>query len=121
MKSSPFAQELRKRQTSAEKYLWLKLRDRQIFQVKFRRQHVIVPYIVDFIALDNKLIIELDGGDHNKEENKRHDKRRTEFLENKGYLVLRFWNNDILKNIDGVLDVISYNLRKPSSQPSPYK
>ena len=76
---------MRKNQTDAEKLLWSKLRNRQIFRVKFRRQHAILPYIVDFVELENRLIIEVDGGDHNKEKNKRHDKERTDFLEKRGY------------------------------------
>lgn len=120
MKSSLFSKELRKKQTDAEKFLWSRIRDRQLMQVKFRRQHIISPYTVDFISLENKLIIELDGGDHNKEKNKIYDKKRTLFLESRGYKVIRFWNNDALRNIEGVLEVICFNL-KPSSRPSPYK
>ncbi|HYK08452.1 MAG TPA: endonuclease domain-containing protein [Candidatus Eisenbacteria bacterium] len=119
MKSSPFSKDLRKTQTDAEALLWSKIRSRQLIQTKFRRQHPIPPYTVDFISAEKKLIIELDGGDHNKNEAKIYDKKRTEFLENKGYRVIRFWNSDILKNINGVMEVIYFNLSYPHPNPLP--
>ncbi len=69
---------------------------------KFRRQHPIGDYIVDFVNLENKLIIEIDGGQHNQEQTREKDAQRTEWLEGEGYRILRFWNNDVLTNIEGV-------------------
>ena len=97
------AKELRKGQTEAEKILWFKLRNRQLDGTKFRRQHPIGNYIVDFVCLEKNLIIEIDGGQHNKEQSKEKDKQRTLWLEKEGYQIMRFWNNDILQNVDGVL------------------
>jgi very-short-patch-repair endonuclease len=100
------AKKLRQNQTEAEKKLWLKLRNRQVDGVKFRRQQFIGPFIVDFACLDKKLIIEIDGGHHSQVINKERDKNRTSWLEQEGYQVLRFWNNDIIQNLDGVLEKI---------------
>ncbi len=96
------ARELRKSMTDAERLLWKHLR-RKNLGVKFRRQEPIVPYIVDFVCHQKKLIIEIDGGQHAMSE---LDKRREQYLMGKGYRVLRFWNNEVLRNIDGVLEVI---------------
>lgn len=85
--------------TDAEKKMWYSLRDRRFEDLKFRRQHPIPPYIADFICEDLNLIIELDGGQHTEEA----DLERTKFLESQGYKVIRFWNNDVLTNTDGVL------------------
>lgn len=92
---------LRTNMTEAEKKLWYYLRKKQR-GVRFRRQHPIPTYIVDFICLEEKLIIELDGGQHHEEA----DRERTAFLESQGYRILRFWNNEVLENIEGVLEVI---------------
>ena len=73
---------------------------------KFRRQHPIGKFIVDFVCIETNLIIELDGGQHNEEAAMNADKERTKWLENQGFNVLRFWNNDVLKNLDGVTEVI---------------
>ena len=121
MKSSSFSKQLRKSQTDVESILWNRIRNRQLFKTKFRRQHVISPYVVDFISTEYKLIIELDGGQHNNPKRKIYDKKRTRFLENNGYKVIRFWDSDILSNMEGVLEIIAFNLNKPSSQPSPYE
>ena len=101
-----FARELRRRQTDAEKTIWAKVRNRQLESVKFRRQQPIGPYIVDFVSLERKLVIEIDGGQHNEEEAKRRDEERTAWLERKGYRILRFWDNEVLRNMDGVLEKI---------------
>ena len=100
------SKELRRRQTGAEKILWFKLRDRQLTRAKFRRQHCIGRYIVDFVCLENKLIVEIDGGQHNKLETRESDKERTLWLEAAGYQVIRFWNNEVLQNPKGVLEKI---------------
>ncbi len=102
------ARALRRNQTDAEKKLWSILR-RDGLGHSFRRQHPIGPYIVDFVCLSRRLVIEADGGQHN-EKQAAHDDARTTWLEARGYSVLRFWNNDILGNIEGVGDVIRRKL-----------
>jgi very-short-patch-repair endonuclease len=100
------ARKLRREQTDVERLLWFRLRKKQINGVKFRRQDPIGPYIVDFVTYDKNVIIELDGGQHNDDEHKKRDSVRTDYLRQKGYIVLRFWNNEILENLDGVLEKI---------------
>jgi very-short-patch-repair endonuclease len=95
---------LRKNATNAERHLWYELKNRQFKKYKFRRQYVIEPYIVDFICLSKKLIIELDGGQHCDQ--LEYDHARTLFLRSKGYKVLRFWNDAIFKEKEAVLEVI---------------
>lgn len=97
------ARQLRNRQTDAERKLWSRLRNKQIDGVKFRRQQPIENYVVDFVSFEKRLIIEIDGGQHNEDENKKKDAQRTLFLEKEGYRVIRFWNNDTLMNIEGFL------------------
>jgi very-short-patch-repair endonuclease len=99
------ARQLRRSFTDAESKLWNQLRARQLRAVKFRRQQPLGPYIVDFCSLEPKLVIEVDGGQH-AEEVKR-DAVRTSALEEMGYRVIRFWNNDVLQNIDGVCERIA--------------
>ena len=96
------ARELRKNMTKQERILWNILKDKQFYGYKFRRQHPIENYIVDFICREEKIIIEIDGGQHNQPSDIEYDKKRTLFLESQGYTVIRFWNNDIDKNLDGV-------------------
>ena len=97
------AGELRRELTPAEHKLWAQLRNDQL-GVNFRRQHAIGKFIVDFCSPRKKLIIELDGGQHLEQE--AYDQERTEFLQSKGYRVLRFWNDDVLKDLNGVTQVI---------------
>lgn len=97
------ARELRKNLTPQERKLWNILRNNQFHNLEFRRQHPIGNYIVDFICRSKKLIIEIDGGQHNKDFNIQYDKQRTIFFEKLGFKVIRFWNNDIDNNIDGVI------------------
>ena len=111
------ARELRKRQTDAERALWSELRNKQIEGVKFRRQQPIGPYIVDFVSLERKLIIEIDGGQHNERKVREEDQEREEWLKEKGYQILRFWNNDVLTNIEGVLERIKENLEGKTPSP----
>ena len=101
-----FARHLRRRQTDFERKLWYALRNRQLAKFKFRRQQPIGPYIADFFCSEVGLIIELDGSQHGEPENRRRDEKRTEFLELRGYKVLRFWNHDLIENMEGVLDRI---------------
>ena len=93
------ARALRRRMTDAEKLIWSKIRDRRLAGAKFKRQHPLCGYIVDFVALDLKLVIEIDGGRHAESA---RDARRTRVLEESGYHVVRFWNHDVLGNIEGV-------------------
>ena len=104
--------ELRNNATKQEKKLWKYINKSQL-GYKFRRQQPIDKYIVDFFCPELKLIIELDGGQHNKEQNIESDKKRTDFLNKQGYRVLRIWNNDIYNNIDGVIEYIKMNLTPP--------
>jgi len=104
------ARELRKTSSNAEKHLWYALRAARLHGYKFRRQYPIDPYIVDFICIKKKLIIELDGGQHAVE--KDYDDRRTAFLEARGYRVLRFWNNVVFSETEGVITTILQALVK---------
>jgi very-short-patch-repair endonuclease len=98
------ARTLRKQQTNAEKLLWSRLRSRQLEGCKFRRQQPIGPYIADFLSLEPKLIIELDGGQH--AEQQEQDNQRTRYLQALGYRVLRFWNHEVLNDLEAVLEAI---------------
>jgi very-short-patch-repair endonuclease len=100
---------LRRDQTGAERKLWLLLRDRRLAGAKFRRQAPIGPYIVDFVCLRRKLVVEADGGQHNQN---RRDVERDRWLTEQGYVVLRYSNIDILKNPAGVLDDVINRLRE---------
>jgi len=105
------AKKLRINSTNTEKYLWKRLRGNQFKGFKFRCQQPIGKYIIDFVNLERKIIIELDGGQHL--ENKK-DKLRDKWLEEQGYEVLRFWDNEVFNNIEGVLGVIREKLLSPS-------
>ena len=107
------ARKLRTNQTDAEAKIWRLVRAKQIEGLKFRRQHPIQQYIVDFICPERKLIIELDGGQHAQAIE--YDEKRTQFLESKGYTVIRFWNNEVLTNIEGVYEVLIKHLKWTSS------
>ena len=96
------AKQLRQNQTPQEQKLWNIIRNHKFNNLKFKRQQPIGQYIVDFLCKDIKLIIEIDGGQHNTKENILADEERTKFLESKGYKVIRFWNNEIDNNIEGV-------------------
>lgn len=104
------ARNLRKNQTVQEKILWKHLRDRRFRGAKFRRQMPIGRFIVDFASVEYKLIIELDGSHH--AEQKEYDEIRTAFLKAEGYRVIRFWNNQIMQEINGVLQLIEDALKK---------
>lgn len=95
---------MRKNSTDAELKLWKHLRNRLTYGEKFRRQQPIGKYIVDFVCAERKLVVEVDGGQHS--ENVAYDFERTAWLESEGYRVLRFWNNEVLKDADVVLEVI---------------
>ena len=99
--------ELRKELTPAEGKLWSRIRNDQL-EVNFRRQHAIGKYIPDFICIEKKLIIELDGSQHLEQEE--YDQERTQYLESQGYKVIRFWNNDVMNDVDGVIKEIMFAL-----------
>jgi very-short-patch-repair endonuclease len=103
-----FAKKLRYESTEAEKLVWRYLRARRLDGLKFRRQHPIGGYIADFVCLENRIIIEIDGGQHANEKNK--DREREAWLKNQGFKVLRFWNNEVLENLEGILEVIRSNV-----------
>ncbi len=111
------ARQLRRDQTDAEQTLWARLRDRQLRGAKFRRQHPIGPFIADFCCPEGKVIVELDGGQHAEEIEA--DQKRSRFLEAQGYRVLRFWNHDILKDTNAVLERIAEVLSDPRPFPLP--
>jgi very-short-patch-repair endonuclease len=113
---TPFAQQLRKKSTEAEKILWRHLRLKQIEGCKFRRQQPIEDYIVDFVSFDKRIIIEVDGGQHATD--KINDSARDAWFRANGFEVLRFWNNEIFENLDGVLEVIRNTLLTPTLAPS---
>ena len=100
-----FARELRRRQTDAESLLWRHLRSTQL-GARFRRQHPIARYVIDFYCDEARLAIEVDGGGHAELEQLRYDRMRTELLDRIGVKLLRFWNTDVLGNVDGVLETI---------------
>lgn len=98
---SPHAAPLRRLATDAERLLWSRVRGRRLGW-KFRFQHTIGPYVGDFVCLDRKLIVEADGGQHDE----LSDRERTAYLRRRGFRIIRFWNHDILQNIDGVTETI---------------
>jgi very-short-patch-repair endonuclease len=98
------ARQLRKNPTDAERLLWQKLRFWQVDGRKLRRQQPLGGYIVDFVCLERRLIVELDGGQH--ADRNAYDKKRDDWLRNQGFVILRFWNHDVLNNIDGVVEQI---------------
>ncbi|SRR6266568_2844659 len=106
--ASTRARELRGNPTEAEKHLWSKLRLRQVNGHRFRRQVPIGPYVADFACLARRLIIEVDGGQH--ADRATQDDARTAWLERQGFYILRFWNNEVLGNIEGVFDTICAHL-----------
>lgn len=103
------SRQLRRNATKAEQTLWTHLRNRQIANAKFRRQIPVDRYIVDFICEQRKVIIEIDGGQHQQQI--AHDQQRTAALEAYGYIVLRYWNNEVLSNVEGVLQEIEDALK----------
>lgn len=111
------ARRLRAQQTDTEKKLWDCLRNRELSGFKFRRQHEIGPYIVDFCSPKKKLVIEVDGGQHI--EQALNDQKRTTYLNQRGYHVLRFWDHEVLQELDSVLEVIRLTLEGPHPGPLP--
>ena len=105
------ARELRRAQTDAESLLWRRLRDRRLCEWKFRRQHPIGKFVVDFVCLERRLIIELDGGQH--VDRARYDDARTQWLHARGYAVRRYWNDDVIGDVEAVLEDILMHLSVP--------
>ena len=102
---------LRNNMTDAEQRLWHFLRRKQMSDFKFRRQHPFGDYIIDFVCLEVMLAVEVDGGQHNVQQ--AEDTARTEYLKRAGFRVLRFWNNEVMREIDSVTTVIWHALREP--------
>jgi very-short-patch-repair endonuclease len=118
----PRARRLRRDLTDAEQKLWRHLKRLSLPQSHFRRQATIGPYFADFACHEARLVIEVDGGQHNETAGIAVDAARTDYFQSQGYRVLRFWNNDVLANIDGVLTTIdeALKVRSPSTpDPSP--
>jgi very-short-patch-repair endonuclease len=112
------ARSLRKQPTDAERFLREHLRNRRLAGCKFRRQEPIGQYVVDFVCVPPRLVIEVDGGQHSGQVD--YDAKRTAYLESLGYRVVRFWNNKVLGDIDSVLEHIPEIVSKnPSPRPSP--
>jgi len=116
VKQNPqFAKRLRRNQTDAERLMWFRLRDRRLAGWKFKRQAPIDRFVIDFFCADGKIIVEIDGGQH--DEDRERDASRTAALEAMGYIVLRFWNSDVIRNTDGVLEVILDTVTQQRSGP----
>ena len=107
----PRARVLRENQTDVERLLWGKLHNRQLGGWKWKRQAPRGPFIVDFLCIEANLVVELDGGQH--ADNVDYDRRRTAYLENLGLTVLRFWNMEVVENLDGVCETIFLAYGKP--------
>ncbi len=110
---------LRSKLTPAENKLWLQLRSKQFLGLKFRRQHGVGSYIVDFFCSEKKLVIEVDGDVHALERQIEKDRFREEYLKNLGINIVRYANNDILKNIEGVLEDLMNTVNSLSTSPDP--
>jgi very-short-patch-repair endonuclease len=102
------ARGLRRNSTDAERLMWARLRGRRLAGYKFKRQVPIGGYVADFVATEAKLIVEIDGGQHSIRVEE--DRVRTEELERFGYRIVRFWNHDVLNNIEGVLEALVQEL-----------
>ena len=110
------ARRLRRHSTETERHLWRHLRDRQIEGCKFRRQQAVGRYVVDFVNFEKKVVVELDGGQHGLDPG---DKIRDEWLGGEGYEVIRFWDNQVLSDLEGVLETIRDFLFTPHPYPLP--
>jgi very-short-patch-repair endonuclease len=105
-KPHPNARKLRNDMPEAERRLWSRLRLKQLGGFRFRRQHTIGPFIADFACVEAMLVVELDGAQHGREDAPARDAARDKFIEEKGYLVLRFWNEAVVRRMDDVLNEI---------------
>ncbi|HKB71965.1 MAG TPA: endonuclease domain-containing protein [Thermoanaerobaculia bacterium] len=114
-----YARGLRRDQTAEERLLWKALRGRRFVGFKFRRQHPVGPFVVDFFCLERKLAIELDGGGHAGDTAVAHDRERTSWLAKQSVRELRFWNTDVHGNLEGVLQAIAAALTQAPSPAPP--
>ncbi|HYA92102.1 MAG TPA: endonuclease domain-containing protein [Thermodesulfobacteriota bacterium] len=117
IRSGKLQRALRNKMSDAEQALWKVLRGRQVSDSKFRRQHPFGDYVLDFVCLENKLIIEVDGGQHGEQIG--YDESRTQKLQAAGFRVLRFWNNEVLKDIESVKERIWLVVQGLQSHPPP--
>jgi very-short-patch-repair endonuclease len=113
------ARQLRRNRTEAERRLWWKLRELKEIGFKFRQQVPIDHFVVDFACLSERLIVEVDGGTHGTDEELRRDARRERYLQEQGYRILRVWNSDVVRDMEGVMDTIVAALHTPTPDPSP--
>ncbi|AQR75767.1 DNA methylase [Sphingomonas sp. LM7] len=114
--TNPHARRLRREATDVERKFWSAVRNRRLNGCKFRFQASIGPYVVDFLCAEKRLIVELDGGQHTPD----IDRRRSAFLESRGYVIKRFWNNELIENLNGVLLAVSEQLTAlPGAHASP--
>ncbi len=112
-----FARNLRHNQTDVENLLWRHIRNRQLGGFKFRRQYWIENYIVDFVCVEKRTVIELDGGQHANDTMTENDRQRTGLLESRGFKVLRYWNNEVIHNTQAVLENILTVLQNTTPHP----
>jgi very-short-patch-repair endonuclease len=109
-KLKPVAREMRHQPTAAEDTLWQRIRNRRLSEAKFRRQHTVEGFVVDFICIDQKLIIEVDGEIHKQADQQDYDIERQAILEARGFRVLRFSNHEVLQSLEAVAQTIAENL-----------
>jgi very-short-patch-repair endonuclease len=105
--------------TDAENILWYYLKDRRFLNLKFRRQYSIGPYFIDFYCCESNLGIEIDGGQHYTPDGKKYDRKRSEYLQNKGIKIVRYTNHEVIQNIKSVLDDLYMILDTNNSSPRP--
>jgi len=113
------ARQLRRFPTEAEAYLWRQLRGRDFKGLKFRRQLALGNYIVDFVCLERRLIIELDGSQHNAEAHREYDKVRDRWLRSQGFRILRYWNNEVFEEWEAIAEAIWKAVQEEPLTPSP--
>ena len=116
-KTLTHAKSLRTNMTPAERLLWYHLRNRRFLGVKFRRQVPVGPYIADFLCHTPALVVELDGGQHVEQQS--YDAQRTRYLEAQGYRVLRYWNNAVMGDVEGVMESVRLQVLALTPSPSP--
>lgn len=109
------SRKLRRDQTEAEKIFWSKVRAKRFYNLKFRRQESVAGYIVDFVCIERRLIVEIDGGQHNKQV----DDDKESALKNAGFVVKRYWNNEVLRNMEGILEDLKIYLDHYNPSPNP--
>jgi very-short-patch-repair endonuclease len=111
--SDPHVKFLRQNSTAAEMLLWHQLRRKRVGNLRFRRQYRVSPYVVDFVCLAARLVVEVDGDSHDL--TYEDDQHRTQWLEGQGFRVIRFWNHEVSGNLDGVVRTIEIELSKVSA------